>query len=707
MSSALPILQSQSIRTQLLALNDSIRAAQNEAEREKVISDHISSVEDNPLFQVNPDFPGGSEWFNVAEPLGYDKQLRGKIVVLDFFTYCCINCVHVLPTLARIEASHPDTGGVAVIGVHSAKFQNEKLSESVRNAVGRNAITHPVVNDAGVELWERLGVQCWPTMVVLGPRRGSLLHYVVGEAYLEELVHFVDGAVRYYNKELSLDPIGITQLMPPAGCLRYPGKVCLDQNGTVLHIADTGNSRVVAVDRGTGAICHVYGTGSAGRADGRSSEAQFNAPQGIAQFHSALYVADTENHLIRKIDISSGTVSTIAGTGRQGNDLEGGKQGCAQEMSSPWDIVMGTAPGVDHPTLLYVAMAGTHQLWVHFLEDSAWLKGSRHVAGTSLRFCGSGEEANRNNSYPAKAAFAQPSGLSAASDGVLYVADSESSTIRAVSLANGSVKDMVGGAIDPLNLFAFGDVDGKGRECRLQHPLGVAWCENRKNIYIADSYNHKIKTLDPATKVCSTLAGTGHPGLRDGPFEVAQFSEPGGLCVDAGGNFLFVADTNNHAIRVLDLTLRTVSQLIVTTPLGPVGGVTRRKLGQRAQHHTSSPVPVPKHGSVAILVKFQLPQSCHITEDVPSTWQLVLEGNPSVSCIPGQPSQGSILENAAGASVTITTNFTAEQESHVMIEACVYFCEDSGMCRMHEVELTIPLVVLEEAPPTAVVQYQL
>ena len=259
MSSALPILQSQSIRTQLLALNDSIRAAQNEAEREKVISDHISSVEDNPLFQVNPDFPGGSEWFNVAEPLGYDKQLRGKIVVLDFFTYCCINCVHVLPTLARIEASHPDTGGVAVIGVHSAKFQNEKLSESVRNAVGRNAITHPVVNDAGVELWERLGVQCWPTMVVLGPRRGSLLHYVVGEAYLEELVHFVDGAVRYYNKELSLDPIGITQLMPPAGCLRYPGKVCLDQNGTVLHIADTGNSRVVAVDRGTGVhVCtHV------------------------------------------------------------------------------------------------------------------------------------------------------------------------------------------------------------------------------------------------------------------------------------------------------------------------------------------------------------------------------------------------------------------------------------------------------------------
>ena len=235
-----------------MSLNDSIRAAHDDTERQRFIFEHIKSVENNPLFQINPDFPAGLEWFNVAEPLSYDKQLRGKVVVLDFFTYCCINCVHVLPTLAKIEEAHRDTDGVVVIGVHSAKFQNEKLSENIRSAVGRNGITHPVVNDAGIELWERLGVQCWPTMVVLGPRKGSLLHYVVGEAYLQELVHFVNGAVQYYRQELVLDPVGITKLAPPAGCLRYPGKVCLDQSGTVLYVGDTGNNRVLAVDRCSG-----------------------------------------------------------------------------------------------------------------------------------------------------------------------------------------------------------------------------------------------------------------------------------------------------------------------------------------------------------------------------------------------------------------------------------------------------------------------
>lgn len=137
----------------------------------------------------------------------------------------------------------------------------------------------------------------------------------------------------------------------------------------------------------------MYGSGKAGFQDGERTSAQFNTPQGLAYCDQVLYVADTENHSLRKvsflsaslwlkpliftsqIDLATGSVSTLAGTGSQGSDKEGGKVGVAQELSSPWDVQLGKAPGSTHYDLLYIAMAGSHQIWVHFLQDTTWTKG--------------------------------------------------------------------------------------------------------------------------------------------------------------------------------------------------------------------------------------------------------------------------------------------------------------------------------------------
>ena len=247
-------LENKYVKTKIANLNAAILTSEDGAERQAEIEKHIKAVENDPVFQIDPEFPPGLEWFN-SGALSFERELRGKIVVLDFFTYCCINCMHVLPDLTKLEQRYSDREGVVVIGVHSAKFLNEKLSHNIRSAVSRYGITHPVANDRDIVLWERLGVVCWPTLVIIGPDR-QLLYYIIGEGHGAELMAFVDVAVQYYRSSgrLSRDPVGISLEGSPAGTslLRYPGKVCLDGGGETLFVADTSNNRILAVARATG-----------------------------------------------------------------------------------------------------------------------------------------------------------------------------------------------------------------------------------------------------------------------------------------------------------------------------------------------------------------------------------------------------------------------------------------------------------------------
>jgi DNA-binding beta-propeller fold protein YncE len=311
--------------------------------------------------------------------------------------------------------------------------------------------------------------------------------------------------------------------------LFFPGKILADAASQRLFIADSTHHRIV-ITHLDGRKIAIAGTGEPGQDDGRFASAQFNDPQGMALRGETLYVADRRNHLIRALDLKAQTAKTIAGTGEQNRygRKKGGKA-LKVGLNSPWDLYR-----VGHN--LYIAQAGHHQIWLLDLKKKRLEP-----------YAGDGYE-KRIDGPLDDSSFAQPSGLT--SDGKsLYVADSETSSIRKMPLlgGKGEVTTIVG-----QGLFDFGDVDGIGKEVRLQHALGVAYRDGK--LFVADTYNSKIKVIDPRKRSCTTYLG--EPG---GWLVGSVFNEPAGLSF--AGDKLYVADTNGHRIRVVDLKTKRVSTL--------------------------------------------------------------------------------------------------------------------------------------------------
>ncbi|HYT87113.1 MAG TPA: thioredoxin-like domain-containing protein [Gemmataceae bacterium] len=480
---------------------------------------------------VAPELIGGTDWLNTAAPLRL-ADLKGRVVLLDFWTLCCINCIHTLPDLAKLEAKYG--GALVVIGVHTPKFDNEKNTESIRKAVLRYEISHPVVNDANTAIWRRYGVKGWPTLVLIDPE-GHAVYMESGEGQYEFLDRAIGQMVKFYRarKMLNEKPIRFELARfaeSAASPLFFPGKVLADDAGKRLFIADSTHHRIVITDL-NGKKIAIAGTGAEGKKNGSFDEATFSDPQGMALDGNTLYIADRKNHLIRALDLKAQTVKTIAGTGVQDRvSRNKGGVGLAVGLNSPWDLYL-------HKGKLFIAMAGHHQIWA---MDTA----TRRLDP----YAGSGRE-DLVDGPLGSSAFAQPSGLT--SDGKnLYVADSEISAIRSVPLAGrGQVKTVVG-----EGLFEFGDKDGIGSKVRLQHALGVVYRDGL--LYVADTYNSKIKTIDPVKQECKTFLGQ-----HGGWLSSSTFNEPGGLSF--AGDKMYVADTNGHRIRVVDMNTRDVRTLLL------------------------------------------------------------------------------------------------------------------------------------------------
>lgn len=480
-----------------------------------------------------PSLSGGVDWIN-SGPISL-KQLRGKIVLLDFWTYCCINCHHVLPDLAKLEEKYKNE--LVVIGVHSAKFDAERDTVNIRRKVQEYRIKHPVINDAKMILWRRFGVKSWPTLVLIDPK-GVYQGSVGGEGHYEQLDRAIGELVELHKKkgDLNQTPLKFEPEMErsASGPLLFPGKITADAAGKRLFITDTGHNRIVATDlEGKNPV--VIGSGEEGFTDGACAQARFNRPQGTCVDGETLYVADTENHAIRKVDLKARTVATIAGTGTQAqrSPLERFAGPAAESaLSSPWDVAM--IPG---DKALYIAMAGPHQIW------------KLNIASGEIGvWAGSGYE-DIEDGAAESSKFAQPSGL--ATDGKnLFVADSEVSGVRMIIPKNRPVVRTIVGQ----GLFAFGDKDGKGPAVRLQHCLGVAYGDGK--LYIADTYNNRIKVCDPRTQSVKGFVGAHQAGDSDSP---PRFYQPAGLSL--AGSVLYVADTNNHKIRVIDLNTDHVGTL--------------------------------------------------------------------------------------------------------------------------------------------------
>jgi len=439
--------------------------------------------------------------------------------------------MHTFPQLRKIERKYGER--VIVVGVHSPKFPAERETASLREAVLRYRIEHPVVNDRDFAVWERFGGRAWPTLMFIDPE-GRVIGKHEGELPFEQFDPVVSGMLTEFEDRGLLHPggsaIALEEIRKPARTLSFPGKVLATADA--LFIADSNHHRIVSAGF-DGSIQRTYGSGVPGFADGPADRAAFQQPQGMARSGSTLYVADTENHAIRSIDLESGIVTTLAGTGEQALRPGTGGPGRSTPLSSPWDLAL-------EDRILYMAMAGTHQIWTLDLDR-----------GTVAPFAGTGREGLLDGSR-AEAWFAQSSGLTIL-NGHLYVADSEVSAVRDIDLESGRVTTLVG-----EDLFVFGDQDGEAEVVRLQHPLGITGRD--RILFIADSYNNKVKRLDPERRAVATWLGSGIAGRADGPGPAAAFREPGGVC--AGVDGLYVADTNNHRIVLADWTSGTVRTLI-------------------------------------------------------------------------------------------------------------------------------------------------
>ena len=482
---------------------------------------------------IAPELKGGIAWLNTSKPIQL-AELRGKVILLDFWTYCCINCMHVTPDLKRLEAEYPKE--LFVIGVHSAKFTNEKKTENIRQAILRYEIEHPVVNDGNHVIWRTYSVRAWPTLVLIDPE-GYIISYFSGEGNYDMLDKAIEKTITTFRKRnlINENPIHFNlekNKLGPSN-LSFPGKILADESSGRLFIADSNHNRIVVTNL-KGEVIDVAGNREIGKKDGTFAETSFNHPQGMAINDNILYVADTENHLIRELDLGVRTVKTIAGTGKQASFMATGGMGVHSPLNSPWDITF-----IDNK--LYIAMAGAHQIWVMDLSTNLFQP-----------YAGSGQEARIDGSLDS-CALAQPSGIT--TDGIkLYFADSEVSSIRSADLdPNGEVNTIVG-----RDLFVFGDRDGKGNNVRLQHPLGILYRDGL--LYVADTYNNKIKVINPMDKTSTTFLGTGKSGDKDG--REAEFYEPGGLSF-ADGKF-YIADTNNHAIRSVDAKTRIATTLKIS-----------------------------------------------------------------------------------------------------------------------------------------------
>ena len=630
-----------------------------------------------------PEFPAGLDWINVEQPLTM-AGLQGKIVIFDFWTYGCVNCLHIIPVLEQVETKF--AAEVVVIGVHSAKFDNEGQTENLRQIVQRYGVHHPVVNDKDFQIWRTYGVNAWPTVGIVDPR-GYLVIRQSGEVPFEAFDTYLSGMIDYYDDQhpglINREPLqlALEGAGDPGRPLLYPGKVLADSASRRLFIADSSHNRIVIVDMDSHQVLDIIGSSLRGFAGGAFEDARFDKPQGMALEGERLYIADVNNHAVRLADLAAREVMTVAGNGIMGRTrLPFGQtidNPLGVSLRSPWDVEF------DDAGRLHIAMAGTHQLYIYEPETNALYPS-----------VGNGREANLNGVSLADSELAQPSGLYFAGDGMLYFADSESSTIRLADFENDLVS-VVSGTTDN-SLFDFGDIDGALGVNRLQHALGIDGSPDGA-LYIADTYNSRIKLIavgETDTQTAFGLGGAG--GYADGGADSAQFDEPGGLSYADG--VLYVADTNNHVIRVIDLAAGQVATLTFANPEALViDEAALTVLGGNRGDDASVELSVQEvaAGAGTLALRLDMPANVKINPLIDSLLELQLDD--------GAVAEAVVTE----AEMTLPVQWRAG-EGRLTADLTLYYCRqgEEALCFIEDLRWVIPYAASESNEQTEVVLFR-
>ncbi len=454
-------------------------------------------------------FPVSASWYNVTRPLTW-QGLRGRAVLLDFFTPGCINCIHMVPvedTLARHFGKR-----LVIIGVDSPKFTDSGTVSGLKDFITVHHVRHPVVLDTHLQIWNAWNAVAWPTFVLVDPD-GKPRGRFVGEQSVADLAGPIAAALAKAPPASSLKPLPLKTMAMGGGTLDAPGGIAV--SGNVVAVSDTAHNRIVLATR-AGKVTAVIGNGCTGGRDGGYERAEFSRPHGLAFHDGKLYVADTKGQRIRVVDLKTRKVTTLAGSGKRAFVLRGEYPAAAAALNSPWDVQWAGGK-------LYISMAGDHDIW-------------RYDPATQRLgpWAGTGREGLRDGGRRS-AEFAQPSGLDAHAS-TLYDADPESSSIRAIDLDKGQVKTLIGSG-----LFKWGMRDGAADQARLQHAQGLVWSGG--SLYIADTFNDALRRLDLATDRVSTVATRlAHPQAVAAP-------APGTLLVaEASGNRIVAVNPSTGAV---------------------------------------------------------------------------------------------------------------------------------------------------------------
>jgi DNA-binding beta-propeller fold protein YncE len=511
-----------------------------------------------------------------------------------------------------------------------------------------------------MELWDQYNVSAWPTLVLIDPQ-GRIAAETSGEIRADDFIPIIESVLQEHQEAVNTTPLDLLPAAEhePQRPLQFPAKLLLASDDT-LFIADTGHNRVIEVrldSSGTsGEVQQVFGSGQPALRDGPAETAAFYHPHGLAlkgtPSSGTLYVADTENHAVRAIDLGKNEVRTVAGTGQKAHGSSMSGHPTETALRSPWDVL-----ALD--PYLFIAMAGSHQIWV--------MVGEERLAP----FAGNGYESLVDGPV-IHSSFNQPSGLAFGMDR-LFVADAEASAVRAIVLEEEPhTVTLVG-----TGLFDFGDVDGRGEQVLLQHSTGIAYGSGK--LYVADTFNHKIKTIDPQTWETITIIGSGDAGHRDGQFREAELYEPEGVQIqldpDGKPQRLFIADTNNHSIRVASLAEGQLDTLVMRGLEKLPGSSAQRS------YHRLDPVevsPVTLH----LVLDFQLPLGYDRSPDNPAVVRLAGQKNPLYF----DPSQ------------EIAIDITPQEEQEINLEVTIYYCRDGegGLCRVADFAVQLRLRIMPD-----------
>ncbi|MER5969589.1 NHL domain-containing thioredoxin family protein [Streptomyces sp. NPDC002055] len=588
-----------------------------------------------------PELIGKGGWLNTG---GNDltlADLRGRVVILDFWTFCCVNCLHVLDELRELEEKHRDT--VVIIGVHSPKFVHEAEHQAVVDAVERYEVHHPVLDDPDLATWKQYAVRAWPTLVVIDPE-GYVVAQHAGEGHahaLEKLVeeleatHTAKGTLRRGDGPyVAPEPVA-TELRFPGKALFLPAGISgagTSGAGTFL-VSDTTRHALVELAEDGETVLRRIGTGERGFTDGGPDRARFSEPQGLALLpDGTVVVADTVNHALRSFDPATGEVGTLAGTGRQwwqGSPTSGPAR--EVNLSSPWDVAWWA-------DRLWIAMAGVHQLWTY--DPSAGTVEA--AAGTTNEGLVDGPAAD--------AWFAQPSGLAATEDR-LWIADSETSAVRWVE------RDGEGFAIRTAvgtGLFDFGHRDGPAGQALLQHPLGVTALPDG-SVAVSDTYNHALRRYDPDTDEVSTLA--------------TDLREPSGAVLVDGD--IVVVESARHRLTRLRL---------------PEEAVRVESVAHRTQRTATDIAP----GTLRLDVVFRAPAGQKLDERYGPSTRLIVSSSPP-----------ELLLDGAGTGTDLGRDLVLAEgvtDGVLHVSAMAASCDDDPAneypaCHVHQQDWGVPVRV--------------